>query len=216
MELRVIYDNEASPELESSWGFSCLIDGDVLFDMGGKYRILRNNMELMGISPSDVGTVVISHDHWDHMGGLSILEEMGEVNVIIPGGSSQRLRRMISKHADALIVEVKDAHRIREGIDVIGDFGHSIDEIVVVVEGDLGKGVITGCAHPGLDNILAKVSKGSSVSSMIGGFHDFNRLDSLSDLELIIPCHCTELKYRILEKFPETSHSCKAGDTFQL
>jgi len=216
MELRVICDNEAQSGLQAAWGFSCLIDGDILFDTNGEYGILKGNMDAMGIHPDDVSAVVISHDHWDHAGGLPILRDMGKVDVFIPRGASRRLGREISKYENAHLIEVGDVYNVREGIDLVGDFGHPIDEIVSVVKGDLGSCVITGCAHPGLDTILKKASSRFDVRSAIGGFHDFQRIEGLSDLELIIPCHCTMLKDRILRRYPETSRPCSAGETFHV
>ncbi len=81
MKLTTIYDNEVYPEasatgLTSEWGFSCLIEvsGErILFDTGGAGSILLHNMERLGISPEDLATIVLSHEHWDHTGGLSDL-----------------------------------------------------------------------------------------------------------------------------------------------
>lgn len=216
LELRIICDNEAERGLLASWGFSCLIDGDVLFDTGNEYAILRRNMDLMGINPADVRTVVISHDHWDHAGGLGVLEEMGEITVFIPQNASSRLLREISRHDNAQIVKVESGHMIKEGIRVLGDLGGGIDEIAAVVEGERGSVVITGCAHPGLDRILERASKESRVRGVVGGFHGFNRLEALKDMDLIIPCHCTRYKERLLQMYPDNCLQCRAGITIQV
>jgi len=68
------------------WGFSALIEGEgvnVLLDTGGGYGIL-NNAELVGVDLSKVDTLVISHAHFDHTGGLrKVLKKIGrELEVI--------------------------------------------------------------------------------------------------------------------------------------
>jgi 7,8-dihydropterin-6-yl-methyl-4-(beta-D-ribofuranosyl)aminobenzene 5'-phosphate synthase len=59
-------------------GFSVLIrvfSGDesrcVLFDTGGSQKGMVENAERMGISLSEVESVIISHGHYDHFGGLA-------------------------------------------------------------------------------------------------------------------------------------------------
>ena len=74
IKLTILYDNKLLKEdLECDWGFSCLIEGaekTILFDTGTKGSILMSNLKKMNISPEIVDVVVISHDHFDHAGGL--------------------------------------------------------------------------------------------------------------------------------------------------
>ena len=48
--ITVVYDNnEYNPELETAWGFSCLIkeeNSTVLFDSGGNGKILLSNKKI--------------------------------------------------------------------------------------------------------------------------------------------------------------------------
>lgn len=39
-------------------------------DVGGKGSILLHNMDLLGIDPNNIDTLVFSHGHYDHTGGL--------------------------------------------------------------------------------------------------------------------------------------------------
>jgi 7,8-dihydropterin-6-yl-methyl-4-(beta-D-ribofuranosyl)aminobenzene 5'-phosphate synthase len=58
------------------WGFAALIEADgrtVLFDTGARPDTVLKNAEELGIDLSTVDTVVISHNHWDHTGGLVAL-----------------------------------------------------------------------------------------------------------------------------------------------
>ncbi|NLX53135.1 MAG: MBL fold metallo-hydrolase [Deltaproteobacteria bacterium] len=72
--LTVICDNyTARDDLEASWGFACLIaleDKNILFDTGSDGPVLRHNMEKLEIDPESIDLLMISHQHWDHVGGV--------------------------------------------------------------------------------------------------------------------------------------------------
>lgn len=46
---------------------------------------------------------------------------------------------------------------------------------------------------------------------MVGGFHGFNKLGILRNVDLIIPCHCTVKKKEILELYRDESREYSAG-----
>ncbi len=79
MRVIIVYDNEANPGLESGWGFSCLIETQerLLFDTGDSGDKLIYNLGQLNVQPESIAKVVISHNHWDHTGGL---EEFLKVN----------------------------------------------------------------------------------------------------------------------------------------
>ena len=92
--LKIIYDNNAKAPLESSWGFSALLEIDgkrILFDTGWDGDILLRNMERLGIE-LEFDIICISHIDWDHSGGLPRLLEVmpnpGDVDVFLPIGYS--------------------------------------------------------------------------------------------------------------------------------
>jgi len=49
MELKILYDNEAEEGFRSGWGFSCLVDGRVLFDTGADVDTLLFNMRAFNV-----------------------------------------------------------------------------------------------------------------------------------------------------------------------
>ncbi len=58
------------------WGFAVLIEADghtVLFDTGERPDTVLKNAEELGIDLSSVDTVILSHNHFDHTGGLVTL-----------------------------------------------------------------------------------------------------------------------------------------------
>jgi 7,8-dihydropterin-6-yl-methyl-4-(beta-D-ribofuranosyl)aminobenzene 5'-phosphate synthase len=71
--------------------------------------------------------------------------------------------------------------------------------------------VITGCAHPGLENILRFASNFGDIYGVIGGFHGFSRLEALKRIRLIVPCHCTIRKEEVLKRYPQNSIKCQVG-----
>ena len=74
VELTVVYDNYlAQAGLQTAHGFACVVraaDRTVLFDTGGSAQILLENIEKLGIDLAEIHAVVLSHTHWDHIGGL--------------------------------------------------------------------------------------------------------------------------------------------------
>ena len=74
LSITVVYDNNPHKQgLQTEWGFSAYITGPektILFDTGGS-SVLLDNMEKLQIEPNSIDTVVLSHIHADHTGGLS-------------------------------------------------------------------------------------------------------------------------------------------------
>jgi 7,8-dihydropterin-6-yl-methyl-4-(beta-D-ribofuranosyl)aminobenzene 5'-phosphate synthase len=58
------------------WGYAALIEADghtILFDTGARPNTVLQNAKELGIDLSIVETVILSHHHWDHTGGLVTL-----------------------------------------------------------------------------------------------------------------------------------------------
>lgn len=203
----VVFDNNPYLEgLKTSWGFSCLVEGwekTVLFDTGGDGDILLYNMERLGIDPGHIDAVVISHTHGDHTGGLArLLSSHPDLEVYLPASAGTDLKYSVRSSA-SLLVEVSDALPICAGIWSTGELGSGIREQALVVKSDAGLIVITGCAHPGIVEMVraAKAAVAGDILLAIGGFH--LRDSGGGEIERIIaelkelgvrrvgPCHCT-------------------------
>ena len=217
MKLSIVYDNEAKEGFKSDWGFSCLIEsGDrkLLFDTGASGDILAYNMQQLGIQKEDIEIIALSHEHGDHTGGLGAVLHPG-VAVYLPCSFSRRLKKNVAKKA-ARVVEVSDPKEIIPGVHTTGELGLGIKEQSLVLDTEEGVVVLTGCAHPGLEIILEAATMFGKLYGVIGGFHGFDKLESLQGLELIIPCHCTVRKKEILSMYPEKTVRCGAGVVIEL
>ena len=216
MELKILYDNEAEKGFRSGWGFSCLVDGRVLFDTGADVDTLLFNMRAFNVDLEGIRKVVFSHEHGDHVGGFQILSMLGDVEVYVLRSFSNYFKRRLSSFKNVELREISSMEKIDENIFTTGELGRLIKEQSLIVNTDKGVVVITGCSHPGLDKILNVASKTGRIHCVVGGFHGFNKLEILQEVDLIIPCHCTMKKKEILNLYQNKSRKCSAGCTINI
>lgn len=60
------------------WGFSALVEVDghrILLDTGAHADVVYKNTQTLGIDLKTVPEVILSHSHWDHVGGLMTLRQ---------------------------------------------------------------------------------------------------------------------------------------------
>jgi len=202
-----LYDNyKYNPELKTRWGFSCLVkinDKNILFDTGADSGTLLSNMEKMNIDVNGIDTIVLSHIHGDHVGGLDgILEGNSNLTVYLPKSFPDSFKNKV-RSSGVRMIEVKDSIEIYPGIYTTGELGTWIKEQSLVIKTEKGLVVISGCAHPGIVNIVREAKKltNERVYLVIGGFHLFSAEDSelkrivknFRDLEVekVAPSHCS-------------------------
>ncbi len=205
--ITVVYNNVPfNEELTTAWGISVFIEGlekSVLFDAGGDGSVLLSNMEKLGINPSKIEVVVLSHIHDDHVGGLdALLEKNNKVTVCIPSSFPDDFKNKIKIRTGGLIT-VKGPHKICENVWTTGELGVSIKEQSLVIRTPKGLIVVTGCSHPGIDNIVNFVKKHfeGNIYLVLGGFHLISCSDgkikeiirelNMLKVEKIAPSHCT-------------------------
>lgn len=211
--LTVIYDNTASPDFTGSWGFAALIETNsetLLFDTGWDGTLLLKHLRKLHIDPTDIKKLIISHQHWDHIGGLpEILQANRGIEVYIPASFSENLKTEIRKRA--ILIEVKEPVEISQGIRSTGELGDKIKEQALILDTGNGCYVLTGCAHPGLATILDTALVYGKVKGILGGLHDSEEFERLKGLEIIALGHCTAHKEKIKEIFPSEFIEIEVG-----
>jgi 7,8-dihydropterin-6-yl-methyl-4-(beta-D-ribofuranosyl)aminobenzene 5'-phosphate synthase len=226
--LTILYDNNShDPNLEADWGFSCLIEGPesvILFDTGADSAILLANMRKLELDPSRIDAVVLSHNHRDHVGGLGgFLVKNPDVIVYLPASFPDSFKDMVrSFGADA--EDVSEARVLYTGLYSTGETGSEIKEQSLVLTTSQGLVVITGCAHPGIVNIVTKANDilaDEPVYMVLGGFHLAwdttpqieSVIDNLQQLGVVkvAPCHCSGDAARRLFKEAYGEHYIDSG-----
>ncbi|NYB51423.1 MAG: MBL fold metallo-hydrolase [Methanobacteriaceae archaeon] len=222
LKITVLYDNNCHPGFKAGWGFSSLVefnDSTLLFDTGWDGNVLLHNLQAAEVKVEEIDMVVLSHDHWDHMGGIThILPLMKNPKVILLKSFSKNLKSEIRNRSE--ILEIEQSQSITDGVWTTGELGKKIKEQSMVVEiGEgMGKVIITGCAHPDLKSIIknARNIGEGEVKALIGGLHDSRELDMLDGIDLVVPCHCTQRKDEIRSRFSNSYAECAAGDVFNF
>lgn len=177
----------ANPGLETEAGLSYLVQADqttLLLDLGfnaGRSTqppVLRN-MDRLGIDPSIVDFVVISHPHADHLNGspgqqailrteddpLAEKPVYSTVELNVTGGTST-----VVDHPRALAPGVGTTGAVPVGL---FGAGYTLEQSVVVNLADKGLVLIAGCGHPGVDTLVRRAEQVYQlpVYAFFGGAH---------------------------------------------
>ncbi|MEO0292618.1 MAG: MBL fold metallo-hydrolase [candidate division WOR-3 bacterium] len=223
-ELKILADNyTVDKNLRICWGFSCLINEGILFDTGESEEILEFNMKKLNVLPDRIKKIVISHNHFDHTGGIgAVLKLESNIDVYLLSDFSEELKKKITS-LGGRIIENDEFIEIEEGIYTTGKIEgkyaeNPISEEALVVETKEGLIVITGCSHPLITDIVEKVKKEfpkDRIFMVFGGFHlldkDNREVEFIAEklkalgVEKVGPTHCTgEEAIRVFrEKFGE-------------
>jgi len=177
----ILYDNYAFvPGLQTDWGFACLVRGfdkTVLFDTGTNPALFLGNLKALGIEPSTVDVVFISHGHGDHTGGLAaFLKLNNKVTVWLPGSVQAELSEVLDqqvKSAGARVVRNREPTEVCPGVRSTGELPRVVPEQALIIDTSEGAVVITGCAHPGILDILRRAREVTNreIALVVGGFH---------------------------------------------
>ncbi len=231
MDIKILFDKDtADSKFKTGWGFSAFMDG-VLFDAGESGNFLMSNLKEEGVNINSIEKIVISHDHWDHTGGLwDLLAIKSNIEVYGCLGFSEQTKEKI-KSFGAKFIENHKITPIKSNIyttgEIIGFYkSMEISEQALVVKSKKGLVVVTGCSHPGIVKIAEKVKEGfanQNIHLVFGGFHLMNKekrqvkliVQKLKDLGTgyIGPTHCTgyQAQQVFKEVFKDRYISVKVG-----
>jgi 7,8-dihydropterin-6-yl-methyl-4-(beta-D-ribofuranosyl)aminobenzene 5'-phosphate synthase len=218
LKLTILVDNVAGGKLLAEHGLSYLvgIDGDkILFDTGHT-DVFLTNAEKLGIDiHSEVKTVVLSHGHWDHGGGLQYLENKKLIThphsfLKRFGKSNHRpVGLKLSKkeiHQRFSLTKTIEYYQISTNLFFLGEIPRLNDFESQTTDFEFENGdddfvsddsalaavvkdelvVITGCSHSGICNICEHAKKVTGISKIKAVIGGFHLKDkNLQTLETI-------------------------------
>ncbi len=178
----------ARPDLGTEPGVSYFVEADdtaILFDLGLGRRvngkcILADNLARLGIHPSDVDAIVLSHPHGDHIGGFSNqfgrrLRAEGVLEGGVPAYATVPLRT-----PDGWSTVVDRPRALAPGVGTTGPLavqlfvlGTTFEQALVIRVAGRGLVLVVGCAHPGVSALVQRALEafGGPLYGVIGGLH---------------------------------------------
>ena len=212
--ITIVYNNvpgDTTNGLQVGGGFSAFIVFDqkrILFDVGGDASTLINNVSTLELDLGNLDAVLISHNHWDHVYGLPGVYAFVESNPNVYVCNSAK-DAISQQYPRANVVGVEEAIEILPDVWSTGPIdmsyrGMMFSEQALILNGDGGLYIVTGCAHPGIVEIVEQIKHllpEQPIKLITGGFHLVNKTDEeireLSTrlhklgVEKIAPSHCT-------------------------
>lgn len=239
-KISIIFDdNVYDSAYQSGFGFSCYVEHDkekILFDLGGKKDIFNENANKLNLDPTQITHVIFSHKHLDHIsGGEDFLKNIPDTTpVYIPSVFPELQRSKIPKNL-TLIINEQNFETISEKVHILRLEGkylsNTIFEQSLIIETENGLTVITGCAHPGIINILKSVQDHfpyTKINIIIGGMHLYHswflpihivcRKLKKMGIQKVAACHCSGKKASSYFKkhFGDNFLDCGAGKVIEF
>lgn len=208
VEIQIVCDESvANLRLRTDLGFCLYVRTpatSILFDAAHDPDILMENLAALGIPLSSITHVVISHHHADHRGGLARLAlQSPTFQLWLPRSVPEDLQQLaLAGGVHPKLVE--EPLELAPGVWVTGPLGDASKEQVLVVHAPSGAIILTGCAHPGLVEIVSRVKQHwgfNEIALLGGGFHLLrveeaeivSIIEGLQKLNVkrVMPAHCT-------------------------
>lgn len=179
----------SKPTLRGEAGVSYLVETDrnrILLDVGLNWARsdpspLLHNMQELGVSLSDIDTVVISHRHVDHVGGLRWMKsrtfslgnrqlDLRPKRIFVPEPMTYPgVETVCTREPTVIAPGVATIGAIRAQI-----YMGRIDEQAIAIRLD-GKGIVlvVACGHQSLPRILTRAKQlfDEPIHAVIGGLH---------------------------------------------
>ena len=198
VKITVLSDNRAKGKFLHEHGLSFYIKTDTnrgtLFDTGPSDIFLKN-AETLGIDINSVDAIVLSHGHWDHGDGLSLLTD--KTLICHPGCFIKRYRKRddsyiglnisldeIHKRFDLILSN--EPYQIFEDVIFLGEIPREnsfeakntpfyqvrkeddfvLDDSGLAIISNSGLIVVSGCAHSGICNTVEYAKKVSGIEKV--------------------------------------------------
>lgn len=184
------------PQYMAEHGVSYLVrtgSAVILFDLGfnkvdpNQHSPFVHNMARLGVRLDDIGTIVISHWHPDHVGGtaawkqrtLSVGKEQPPLEgtrVFVPSPMNYPGINPVVSACPAKIAEGVAIVGTLPFAEIMGNAGlpdRNFEQALAVNVAGRGVILIVGCGHPGVPRLVerAQAALGQPVVGVIGGLH---------------------------------------------
>jgi 7,8-dihydropterin-6-yl-methyl-4-(beta-D-ribofuranosyl)aminobenzene 5'-phosphate synthase len=184
-----------------------------MFDTGGEGRRLLSHMQILGKDPGQIDMVFLSHNHGDHTGGLRELTARNpQLEVYVPKSFPAGFDDAAAARGWR-VIRTSSPMEISPGVFSTGEMGAWTREQSLILQGEKGTIVLTGCAHPGIVKVIKRARSliSGGIRLAIGGYHLFSanqweiieviRAFKENDVKRVCPCHCTgDLAKNLLRK----------------
>ena len=224
LTITLLYDKLCLTGFTGGWGLSIWIEyynEVILFDTGWNGEILLANCKKANKNIKDITYIFLSHIHWDHVGGIVYLlnQDLPLLKgIIVPKSFSTHFKKELSSLAP--VIEINDSktpQEISSGIYSSGVLGSNIKEHALLLKSNSDQiFIVAGCSHPFPTEFMNSAKHIGTNFGIIGGFHGFRQIEALSELEIIIPIHCTKQQKQILERYKNSAFLMKVGETKKL
>lgn len=198
----------------------------ILFDCGYSDVFIKNAWKL-SVNLENITDIIISHGHDDHTGGLKFLK-LKNKNIKLTAHPNIFDSKIdcnnisygcpVSKSAleqQFILNLTKDPYFLTKNLCFLGQIENNssedIDDSALVYKSPKGLVIITGCSHSGIINIIEyakKVTGSNKIFAVVGGLHLLDMKQSKikeitgylkkEKVEFLYPCHCCDLKSKIV------------------
>ncbi len=162
---------EAEEGYQQEFGYSVFVrfeGASVLFDTGVTPKALEQNLKTADIDPKSIDVLVLSHNHPDHIGGISYIRKINP-DIVVYAAPGQEID-------NRPVIRLEDLERITPNLYAIrthtdSPTGGISDELSLVMRTDQGPYLLTGCSHTGVAKIVKKATEiiGQPIFHYTGG-----------------------------------------------